>query len=269
MLRKLAIFALVAVAAVLAAQILLREGPPESLFVPPRLELPGLDRAPERHQSQPAERASSDGGAAAAEGAHAAAAVASEPRKFQRRFMFDCGGVRIFVRIGDGEAALLPESSLTGHWIPLTFAGRAWRGRYANEDIVFEPNGDVGTFRIGADALSDCVGTADRGALAEVETGVFIQAFGDAPRWTFEIGAGDLTLTTDGGARVIEVPLREPTDNGRRMTFRSVVGTQEMLATLDRVPCFDAASRETFELTVAVTFDRAWYYGCGRRISYR
>ena len=53
------------------------------------------------------------------------------------------------------------------------------------------------------------------------------------------------------------------------MTFRSVVGTQEMVATVDRLPCYDAASGETLELTVAVTFDRAWYYGCGRRISYR
>jgi uncharacterized membrane protein len=264
MLKKITIWVGVAIAAVLALQVLLREGSPKSLFVPPRMELPGLDRAPEREPSQPAERGA---GTAAAEDAHAVAA--SEPRKFQRRFMFDCGDVRIFVRIGEGEAALLPESSLTGHWIPLALTGRAWRGRYANDDIVFQPNGAVATFLIGDDTLPDCVGTADRGALAEVDTGVFFQAFGDAPRWTFEITAGGLTLMTDGGARVVEVPLREPTDSGGRMTFRSVIGTHELLATLDRLPCYDAASGETFELTAAVSFDRAWYYGCGRRIGYR
>ena len=42
-----------------------------------------------------------------------------------------------------------------------------------------------------------------------------------------------------------------------------------MVATVDRLACYDAASGETYELTAAVTFDRAWYYGCARRISYR
>jgi uncharacterized membrane protein len=195
-------------------------------------------------------------------------AGAPVPRKFQRRFMFDCGDVRIFVRIGEGEAALLPESSLTGHWIPLTSAGSAWRGRYANEDLAFRPDGDHATFVLGDDTLENCVATRDRGALAEVNGGVYFQAFGTNPGWTFEIAEYALMLTTDG-ARRVEIPLRAPTDNGARMTFRSVVGTQEMIATLDRIPCYDAASGETFELTVAVTFDREWYYGCGRRISYR
>jgi uncharacterized membrane protein len=195
--------------------------------------------------------------------------AAAARRKFQRRFMFDCGEVRIFVRVGEGEAALLPESSLTGHWIPLTSAGSAWRGSYANEDLVFRPDGNTATFVLGDDTLENCVATRDRGALAEVNGGVYFQAFGDDPRWTFEIVEYTLMLTTDGGARRVEIPLRAPTDNGARMTFRSVLGTQEMIATLDRIPCYDAASSETFELTVAVTFDRAWYYGCGRRISYR
>jgi uncharacterized membrane protein len=194
--------------------------------------------------------------------------AAAAPRKFQRRFMFDCGDVRIFVRVGDGEAALLPESSLTGHWIPLAPAGSEWRGRYANENLVFRPNGAGATFVLGDDMLENCVATRDRGALAEVNGGVYFQAFGDDPRWTFEIVEYALILTTDGGTPV-EIPLRAPTDDGARMTFRSVLGTQEMIATLDRVPCYDAASDETFELTVAVTFDRAWYYGCGRRIGYR
>jgi uncharacterized membrane protein len=268
MLKKITIWGVVAVAAALAMQTLLRTGPPKSLFVPPRMELPGLDEAPERESSQPAERTVPERGAETAAGQDADAVAASEPRKFQRRFMFDCGDVRIFVRVGEGEAALLPESSLTGQWIPLALAGRAWRGRYANEDILFEPNGDVAAFLIGNNRLPNCVGTADRGALAEVNTGVFFQAFGDRPPWTFEITAGELTLTTDG-ARVVEVPLREPTDSGGRMTFRSAIGAQEMLVTLDRVRCYDAASGETFELTAAVTFNRAWYYGCGRRISYR
>lgn len=256
-------WALVAVASVMAVQILLREGPPRSLVAPPRMGLPALERRSAPEPSQPAEPA-----ALAVPAVHQVDTDAA-PRKFQRRFMFDCGDIRIFVRIGEGEAALLPESSLTGHWIPLAPAGSEWRGRYANENLVFRPSADGATFVLGDDTLEDCVATRDRGALAEVNGGVYFQAFGDDPRWTFEIVDYSLMLTTNGGTRRVEIPLRAPTDNGARMTFRSVVGTQEMIATLDRVPCYDAASGETFELTVAVTFDGEWYYGCGRRISYR
>ena len=261
--KRLAVWVVVAVAAVLAVQVLLREGPPPSLVTPPRMELPGLDSRPEREPSQPTEPAASAG--APAELVYSDAA----PRKFQRRLMFDCGDVRLFVRIGEGEAALLPESSLTGHWIPLAPAGAAWRGRYANENLVFQPDGDTATFMLGDQTLENCAATRDRRALAEVNGGVFLQAFGVDPPWTFEITDRELTLTTDGGARRIEVPLRAPLDDGERMTFRSVVGTQEMVATVDRLPCYDAASGETLELTAALTFDNVWYYGCARRISYR
>ena len=256
-------WAVVAVASVLAAGILLRDGPPPSLVAPPRMELPALDPPSAPEPSQPAEPAA----LAVPAGPQLDTDVA--PRKFQRRLMFECGDIRIFVRVGEGEAALLPESSLTGHWIPLAPAGSEWRGRYANEDLVFRLGGDSATFVLGDDTLERCVATRDRGALAEVNGGVYFQAFGDDPRWTFEIVDYSLMLTTDGGTRRVEIPLRAPADNGARMTFRSVVGTQEMIATLDRIACYDAASGETFELTVAVTFDREWYYGCGRRISYR
>jgi len=261
MLKKVAVWIVVAVAGVAAVRVLLREGAPPSLVEPPKMSLPALDSMVER----PAAAADAPDAVAAAEQLDTEIA----PRKFQRRLMFECGGVRIYVRIGDGEAALLPESSLTGHWIPLARAGSAWRGRYANEELVFRPDGDSASFVLGDDTLENCNATRDRAAPAEVNGGVIVQAFGDEPRWTFEITAAELTLTTDGGARRDEIPLRAPIDDGGRMTFRSVVGTQEMIATLDRIPCYDAASGETFELTVAVTFDRVWYYGCGRRISYR
>ena len=150
MLKRLAVWVVVAVAAVLAAQVLLREGPPPSLVTPPRMGLPALDSRPEREPLQPAEPAAS--------AVPSAELVYTEtaPRKFQRRLMFDCGDVHLFVRIGDGEAALLPESSLTGHWIPLVREGSEWRGRYANEVLVFRPDGDVATFVLGDDTLERC-----------------------------------------------------------------------------------------------------------------
>jgi len=192
---------------------------------------------------------------------------AAAPRKFERRFMFDCAGEQFFIRIGDGEAALLPALSLTGHWIALAPAGAQWRGRYASEDIVFRKDGDVAVFEIGEQVYTDCVGTRDRAAMAEALDGVLFQAFGNRPDWTLDVTAQDLTLTTDGVRT--ELPVRAPLDSGARFTFRSVLGTQEIVVTVDRIPCYDAASDETFENTVAVTFDGAWYYGCGRSMRYR
>jgi hypothetical protein len=130
------------------------------------------------------------------------------------------------VRIGDGEARLLPPASLTGHWIPLAPAGSA------NEEIMFGSDGDVAAVGLGDHALSDCVGTRDRAALAEAVGGLSFQAFGDDPAWTLEITQQDFTV-------------------------------------IDRTRCYDAGSGETDEHTVALTFDNAWYYGCGRFICYR
>ena len=96
---------------------------------------------------------------------------------------------------------------------------------------------------------------------------VTVQAFGHAPAWNFEIVAPEGFVLTARGERHV-VPFREPIDSGGKITFRSVVGTQEMVVVIDRVPCRDAPSGETFEHTATVTFDGAWYYGCGRFVRY-
>jgi uncharacterized membrane protein len=202
--------------------------------------------------------------------ARAGAMPADAPRKFERRIMFTCSGNQFFLRLGDDAAFLLPPDSLTGHWISLAPAGAStWRGRYANEDIVFRNDGDVGSLDLGVEKFENCVATRDRAALAEVDVGISVQAFGHAPPWTFEITPQDFTLTTDGGARPVQVPFREPIDSGAKITFRSVSGTQEMVAVVDRIPCLDAPSGETLAHAVTVTFENEWYYGCGRFIRYR
>jgi uncharacterized membrane protein len=193
--------------------------------------------------------------------------AAAAPRKFERRFLFQCGDEQFFVRIGESEAALLPGSSLTGDWVTLRPVGSEWRGRYATTEIVFRKDGDAAGFEIEGLTFTDCVGTRDRAHAGD--NAVMFQAFGSAPDWTFEITAQDMTLTTAPGTRPIELPLREPLNGAGRVTFRSAVGTQVLVATLDRVSCYDAPSNETFDYAVAITFDDEWYYGCGRFIRYR
>jgi uncharacterized membrane protein len=203
-------------------------------------------------------------------GATLHAMSADAPRKFERRVMFTCSGNPFFVRIGDGEVRLLPPGSLTGYYIPLARAGAStWRGRYANEDIEFRDGGDVGAVKLGAHSFDNCVATRDRASLVEANTGVTFQAFGHSPQWSFEIVVPEgFVLTTQRGEQHV-VPFREPIDSGGKITFRSVLGTQEMVVVVDRIPCLDAPSGETLAHAVTVTFDNEWYYGCGRFIRYR
>lgn len=57
MLKRLIVWGVVAVAIVLAVQVLLRAGPPvPSLFAPPKMRLPALD-APKREPAETADRA--------------------------------------------------------------------------------------------------------------------------------------------------------------------------------------------------------------------
>jgi uncharacterized membrane protein len=263
-LKRISLLAATLVGIVLAIQLLTRSKPAPAPSPPaPKEQLPAIDPAPEPalpfpepSDPQPIE--------------DVARLEPAALRKFERRFMFDCDGNQFFVRIGDDEARLLPPGSLTGFYIPLARAGSVWRGRYANENILFRHDGDVGGFELGEHKFDDCVATRDRAALAEVNTGVTFQAFGDAPAWTLELVVPlGFVLTTDAGARQIQLPFREPIDSGAKITFRSVLGTQELVVVVDRIPCRDAPSGETFANAVTVTFDDEWYYGCGRFIAYR
>jgi hypothetical protein len=59
MIKRITVWGVVAVAIVLAVEILRREGPPKSLVVPPKMELPAVDDVVERES--PAERAAPSG----------------------------------------------------------------------------------------------------------------------------------------------------------------------------------------------------------------
>src|SRR5688500_6056845 len=121
MLKRITIWSAVVVVMVLALQLARRDdpSPPESRS---RQELPAVDPAPgptlplpEPASPSPVEEAARVTGDPRAASAASEAGPTEVPRKFERRFMFDCNGDRIFVRVGDGEASLLPPGSLTGY----------------------------------------------------------------------------------------------------------------------------------------------------------
>jgi uncharacterized membrane protein len=49
---------------------------------------------------------------------------------------------------------------------------------------------------------------------------------------------------------------------GDKTTYRSTVGTQEIVAVVESRACNDSKSGEVFPAAIAVTFEQRTYHGC-------
>ena len=137
--------------------------------------------------------------------------------------------------------------------------------RYASGDAVFWNHGATATFEIRGKNYVDCA--SNPGMVIEGEArrrGATFLARGNEPSWALEIGHDRIELATELGTRRIDFPFRVPTVAGARTMYRSFAGTQELIVVIDRVQCNDTMSGEAFDNTVAVTFEGATLYGCGR-----
>jgi putative lipoprotein len=226
----------------------------------PGAALEGLQRevrgAPERaREAAPRERPD-----AAAQTAAAPAADGS------RRFMFDCGnGVFFAVRTVSGEATLFSPQALGNEVITLPQSEAASGARYAAGDVVFSSKGGLATFEIRERTFADCTSNPGGATTAEARRrGVTFRALGNEPPWVLEISPQALTVTTEYGAKRTEFPHREPTIAATRTTYRSFLGLQELVVTIDPMPCNDTMSGEPFDNTVALTYEGTTLYGCGR-----
>ena len=275
MLKKITVGAVVAIAAVLAVQVLLREGPPPSFVAPPRMWLPGLASSTERVPAQPTEPTARDRGVDTARAGDDARApnvpleASLETRAApdgSRRFMFDCGnGVTFAVRTVPGEATLFAPQALGAEVIRLPQVAAASGARYAEGGVSFASKGGLATFEIRERTFADC--TSNPGAAQPAEArrrGATFRAHGNQPNWLLEISHHSIELATEVGARRVEFPYRAPTVAGTRTTYRSFVGTQELVVVIDAIRCNDSVSGEQLESTATVTFEGTTLYGCGR-----
>jgi uncharacterized membrane protein len=71
---------------------------------------------------------------------------------------------------------------------------------------------------------------------------------------------------TDNGERRItfDAPVRENGVKAARVIYRAESGPRRLYVDLDRHPCQDAMSGESFDVTVTVLLDGYRYSGCGR-----
>jgi uncharacterized membrane protein len=277
--KRLTGWALAAAAIVLAVQLLTRGGatrdeprvdsprpapdapasegeapPPRTprAIPPPPAQSPRADRVPERPaDAVGAPLAASDAPPAAGDGS--------------RRFMFDCGnGVTFAVRVVPGEATLFSPQALGAEVIRLPQVD-ASGARYAEKEVSFSRQGGLATFEIRQRTFADCTSNPGAAQTAEaLRRGATFRAHGNTPSWVLEVTSDNIELAVERDARRLEFPYRPPTVAGTRTTYRSFVGTQELVVVIDLLRCNDSLSGEQFESTVTVTFEGTTLYGCGR-----
>jgi putative lipoprotein len=269
-LKRIAVWGVVAVAAVVAVQVLHREGPPRSLFVPPSLKLPAaVDDLTERASRQQAQPAAPEDGeeAAAAELALPTAAPVEVPAAADgsRRSIFDCGnGVLFSVRAVPGEVTVFSPHALGGEVITLPQVTAASGTRYAEGGVSYWNFGALATFELRERTFADCTSSSRAAQAADARRrGVTFRARGNEPSWLLDISYERIGIALDLGTRRIEFPHRMPTISGTRATYRTFSGTQQLDVVIDGIPCNDSMSGERFEATVTVTFESGTFYGCG------
>jgi putative lipoprotein len=270
--------ALALTAIVVAGQLLTRERPPSRErpveTPPPALAVPTDEAQGSRALAPPpapvtrAQRAPAERAAEPAEGDVVGATLAESdaPRAAadgSRRFMFDCGnGVTFAVRVVPGEATLFSPRALGAEVIRLPQVDSA---RYAEGGVSFLRRGGLATFELRERTFADCTSNPGAAQTAEaLRRGATFRAHGNEPNWLLEITHESIELATEGDTRHLEFPYRVPTVAGTRTTYRSFVGTQELVVVIDTIPCNDTVSGERFESTATVTFEGATLYGCGR-----
>ena len=276
--ERITAWSVAAIALVLAMQLLLRSEPPTPAVVSPEIEQPARGSSPERAPPRSAETE-----LAAARGS---AATADEPREpivladvsprpaddGSRRFVFDCGdGVTFAVRTVPGEATLFSPQALGAEVITVpevaAVAGSdaASGTRYADGEVSYSSKGGLATFEIRDRTFADCTSNPGAAQTAEARRrGATFRARGNEPSWLLDISRDRIELATDLGTRRVDFPYREPTVVGTRTTYRTFVGTQELVVVIERTQCNDTMSGEPFEASVTVTFENDTLYGCGQ-----
>jgi uncharacterized membrane protein len=285
--KKLTVAGVVAIVAALALQFVMRapapseepasEVPPQPALAvradetrasqdpPVRAPSARSERAPEPAAAEvvDAPPAATDTPLAAADAALAAGDVPLAVGSGARRFMFDCGnGVTFAVRVVPGEAALFSQQALGPEaiWLPPVDDSGA---RYAKNGVSFSRQGGLATFEVRERTFADCTSHAGAAQTAEaLRRRATFRAHGNGPSWAIAISPDGIDLSGEGGSA--QFPYRAPAVAGTRTTYRSFVGTQELVVVIDALRCNDTLNGEQFDSTVTVTFEGMTLYGCGR-----
>jgi uncharacterized membrane protein len=97
--------------------------------------------------------------------------------------------------------------------------------------------------------------------------GIDFRAVGQEPGWFLEIDDDrSILFAYDYGTERRTAPTPPPyhDQHSRRLTYRAVADSRELVIVIEDGPCFDTMSGEAFEKIVTVSFEAREYRGCGR-----
>jgi uncharacterized membrane protein len=245
---------------------------PEHTGVPPEARQPPVGSGPEAPPPrlvEPAGSAPRTGVAVRDDERSPTAQAETPPRPADdgsRRFVFDCGNGVIFgVRTVAGQATLSSAQALGAEAVTLPRVDAESGARYADGESSYWNRGGLATFEIRERTFADCTSSPGAAQTAEARRRApTFRARGHEPEWLIEVSRDRIELATELGTRRVELPYREPTVAGTRTTYRSFLGTQELVLIIDAARCNDTMSGEPFEYAATVTFGNDTLYGCGQ-----
>ncbi|HEY5804771.1 MAG TPA: YbaY family lipoprotein [Lysobacter sp.] len=177
---------------------------------------------------------------------------------------WQCGEVRVSADFNPPERVVL---SFSGRQLTIPQAVSASGARYADDKgNEFWTKGGTGTLTLGGEDKRDC-SQADGPSPWEAARarGIGFRATGNEPGWWVEVGMGEAPLLhaeLDFGARKIEVANAKPLKGGLGFGGKTANGTEVELK-IERKPCQDDMSGNSFEASAQLSAGGKTYKGCG------
>jgi len=177
---------------------------------------------------------------------------------------WQCGELRLGADFSQPEKAVL---SYSGRELAIPLAVSASGARYADDKgNEFWTKGGSGTLTLAGEDKREC-SQADGPSPWEAAKArdVGFRAAGNEPGWWVEVGMGEapsLRAELDYGARKIEVANAQPLKGAMGFSGKTSHGTQVELK-IERKPCTDDMSGNSFEASAQLSAGGKIYKGCG------
>ncbi len=174
-----------------------------------------------------------------------------------------CGDQRVDVRLR--PAAGLAAVSVSGRSLGLTSVASAQGSRYEDDlGNALSRIDDVFSLSLAGQPAVACSAVESPSPWTEAASRqVAFRAVGNEPGWQVEVGMGQtpsLRAELDYGSRVVEVARAQTVGLGYAGTAED--GSSVKLE-VERTPCQDGMSGESFEARARLTVDARAYQGCG------